>query len=84
MTPEIEKYYETYFDLFITDGWKQFVKDVEENLSQFDIRTVENSEDLRFKQGQLKVIDHVINWETLVRNAFDELQQETDDASQNF
>lgn len=84
MAPEIEKYYETYFDLFITDGWKQFVKDVEDNLSQFDIRTVENSEDLRFKQGQLKVIDHVINWETLVRNAFDELQQETEDASQNF
>ena len=78
MTPEVEKYYETYFDLFTTDGWKQFVQDISDNRQQFDIRTIEEFGDLRFSQGQLKVIDHVINWESLIRNAYDEI---VDDAS---
>ena len=81
MTPEIEKYYETYFDLFSTDGWKQFIKDISDNLDQYDVRTVENADDLRFKQGQLKVIDHVMNWETLIRNAYEEI---ANDASQDL
>jgi hypothetical protein len=81
MAPEIEKYYETYFDLFSTDGWKQFIKDVSDNLDQYDVRTVENADDLRFKQGQLKVIDHVMNWETLIRNAYEEI---ANDASQDL
>ena len=81
MAPEIEKYYETYFDLFSTDGWKQFIQDVSDNLNQYDVRTVENADDLRFKQGQLKVIDHVMNWETLIRNAYEEI---ANDASQDL
>lgn len=81
MTPEVEKYYETYFDLFSTDGWKQFIQDVSDNLQQYDVRSVENVDDLRFKQGQLKVIDHVINWETLIRNAYEEI---ANDASQDL
>ena len=81
MTPEVEKYYETYFDLFTTEGWKQFVQDVSNNLEQYDVRTVEDVDDLRFKQGQLKVIDHVMNWETLIRNAYEELEE---DASQDI
>ena len=81
MTPEVEKYYETYFDLFSTDGWKQFIQDVSDNLQQYDVRSVENVDDLRFKQGQLKVIDHVMNWETLIRNAYEEI---ANDASQDL
>jgi hypothetical protein len=81
VTPEIQKYYETYFDLFATSGWKQFIQDVEDNLKQYDVRTIENADDLRFKQGQLKVIDHLMNWETLIRNAYEELEE---DASQDI
>jgi len=81
MTPEVEKYYEIYFDLFTTDGWKQFIKDVSNNLEQYDVRTIEDVDDLRFKQGQLKVIDHVMNWETLIRNAYEEI---ANDASQDI
>jgi len=81
MTPEVEKYYEIYFDLFTTDGWKQFIKDVSNNLEQYDVRTIEDVDDLRFKQGQLKVIDLVMNWETLIRNAYEEIAS---DASQDI
>jgi len=84
MTPEVEKYYETYFDLFTTEAWKQFITDIQGNLAQYNIRSVEDEKDLKYKQGQLYIIDHVINWETLIRNAYDELQKETEDASQDI
>jgi len=28
LTQEEEKYYETYFDLFLTSGWKQLTEEV--------------------------------------------------------
>jgi len=76
MTPELEKYYEQYFDLFVTDGWKQFISDISANLEQFDIRSIEKFGDLRYSQGQIKVIDHILNWETLIRNTYAELEQD--------
>jgi hypothetical protein len=76
MTPELEKYYEQYFDLFVTDGWKQFISDISANLEQFNIRSIEKFGDLRYSQGQVKVIDQIMNWETLIRNTYEELSQD--------
>ena len=76
MTPELETYYEQYFDLFVTDGWKQFVSDISANLEQFNIRSIEKFGDLRYSQGQVKVIDQIMNWETLIRNTYEELSQD--------
>jgi hypothetical protein len=76
MAPELEKYYEQYFDLFVTDGWKQFISDISANLESFDIRNIEKFGDLRYSQGQVKVIDQIINWETLIRNTYAELEKD--------
>ena len=76
MAPELEKYYEQYFDLFVTDGWKQFIFDISANLESFDIRSIEKFGDLRYSQGQIKVIDQIMNWETLIRNTYAELEED--------
>lgn len=76
MTPELEKYYETYFDLFITDGWKQFVEDVTESANSFDVRNVPDESTLKFIQGQLAIMDKVMNWELSIRNAYDSITEE--------
>jgi hypothetical protein len=73
MTPEIEKYYDNYFDLFMTDGWKQFIKDLDSSAVGFDIRRIQDEGDLKFQQGQLKILDLIVNWEVSVRNAYDEI-----------
>lgn len=79
MTPELEKYYEDYFDLFITDGWKQFIKDLEESTGNFNIRYVKTPDELYYAQGQLQVVDMILNWETTVRNGYDSVQEETEE-----
>ncbi len=75
MTPELQKYYESYFDLFNTDGWKQFVEDFKESANNFNVRFVEDEASLKFVQGQLAVMDTIINWEVGVRNAYDSIEE---------
>jgi len=76
MTPELEKYYETYFDLFTTDGWKQFVEDMTNSAGTFDVRHVQDESALRFVQGQLNVLDTILNWEASVEVAYNQLKEE--------
>jgi hypothetical protein len=76
MTPELEKYYETYFDLFSTKGWKQFIEDVTESAETFNVRNVPDEAALKFVQGQLLILDQMVNWEVSIRNAFDSIEEE--------
>lgn len=76
MTPELEKYYETYFDLFTTDGWKQFIEDVKESAGTFDVRNVSDEAALKYAQGQLTIMDKILNWDNMVNAAFEQLQEE--------
>lgn len=76
MTPELQKYYETYFDLFATEGWKQFIEDVKESAGTFDVRNVQDEAALKFVQGQLTIMDKISNWDNMVNAAFEQLQDE--------
>jgi hypothetical protein len=76
MAPELQKYFESYFDLFLTDGWKQFMEDVKESADSFNLRHVENESGLKFAQGQLLILDRLINWEAGIRNTYDTVQEE--------
>ena len=79
MTPELQKYYETYFDLFLTDGWKQFIEDVKESTASFDVRNVQDEAALKFVQGQLLILDRLVNWEVGVEAAYSQLQEEKEE-----
>jgi hypothetical protein len=79
MTPELEKYYETYFDLFTTDGWKQFIEDVQENAKAFDVRNVPDEKALKFVQGQLLIMDKLLNWEASVEVAYNQVKEESEE-----
>ena len=80
MDKETEQYYNTYFDLFSTDGWKQLIEELRQNA--FAINSVEatkDKNDLYFRKGQLNVLAHLINLEATINNNFEELQKENDE-----
>ncbi len=80
MTKEDQKYYEDYFDLFATAGWKQFVGEVEESISRFTFDIVESEKDLFLAKGQLLILSNTKNFETMIRNNYDSVTtEETDD-----
>ena len=71
---ETEQYYNKYFDLFRTDGWKQLIEELQQNA--FVINSVEatkDKNDLYVRKGQLNVLAYLINFETATNNNYEEL-----------
>lgn len=71
MSPEEEEYYNNYFDLFMTSGWKQFVEEAEQLLDAYVIEDIKNELDLLFVKGQRNSLLNIVRFETAIRNAFE-------------
>jgi len=71
LSPEDEKYYENYLDLFLLEGWKQFIQEAKDLVDSFKIDEIKNEQDLFFVKGQITTLMNVINFETGIRNALD-------------
>tara|TARA_B100000214_G_scaffold282147_1_gene211801 strand:+ start:127 stop:381 length:255 start_codon:yes stop_codon:yes gene_type:complete len=77
---ETEEYYNKYFDLFRTEGWKQLIEELRQNAML--INSVENTkdqEDLYIRKGQLKVLAYLLNFESNMETSFEELEKEDED-----
>jgi len=73
MDQETQQYYDAYFSLFITDGWKQLVQDFSNNALQINsIEAAKDADDMFFRKGQLSVLAHLINMETIVTTNYEE------------
>lgn len=73
MDNDLEKYYQNRFILFTSDGWKDLITDVQnmrEATNHLNGATVEN---LRFKQGELSVMDWLLSLEEISHKAHEEL-----------
>ncbi len=77
MSPDDESYYENYLDLFLHDGWKQFVEESQQLVDSYNIEEIKNEQDLFFVKGQLNILTNVTRFETSIRNAID---MESEDA----
>lgn len=73
MTPDLQKYYEDYADLFLTDGWKQFQEDIQAAALTINIMSMQDAKDLHLSQGKLDVFQRLLNWQNSIENAYDEL-----------
>lgn len=73
MNKETEVYYNNYFELFRTKGWKQLVEELVNNsLVINNISSTKDDLDLNFRKGQLNILGSLVNLETTIQNAFEE------------
>ena len=80
MDQETQTYYDQYFSLFLTDGWKQIIQDFSNNALQINsLEAVKDSNDMYFRKGQLNVLAHLINMETIVSTNYEEATKTEDD-----
>jgi len=76
MSPEEQKYYETYFDLFTHAGFKQLQEEYLHNSKSIDsVEKARDLEDLMFRKGQLSVIATLLNLPDTINMAYTELQE---------
>lgn len=74
MTLEEEKYYDHYFTLFLSDGWKQFVEEIRESHDSYRIEDIQTESQLARVKGERAMLWKVINFEGSIRNAYNLIQ----------
>ena len=73
MDQETQQYYDAYFSLFITDGWKQLVQEFTDNAIQINsVEATKDADDMYFRKGQLNILAHLLNLETIVKTNYEE------------
>lgn len=81
MTPEEEKYYDTYFDLFLTEGWKQFIEEIRDIIDGYRIEDIKDEKHLNTIKGQLQMLQRVARFERSIRNAYEYAQEKLDNVA---
>ena len=71
---ETEQYYNKYFDLFRTPGWKQLIEELKQNALVINsVEATKDENDLYVRKGQLNVLAYILNFETTTNNNYEEL-----------
>ena len=81
MKQELETYFNNYFAMFRSEGWKQLISDLQSNVNQINsVELTEDANNLYFRKGQLAILATLFNLETQIDNAKE--QAETDDSEE--
>ena len=79
MDQETQQYYDAYFSLFITNGWKQLVEEFTSNAIQINsVESTKDVDDMNFRKGQLNILAHLLNLETIVNTNYEEASEQDD------
>jgi hypothetical protein len=77
MAPELQKYYEERFSTMSSQGWVDFVEDMQGLKAVYeDITKVNSVEDLYFKRGQLDILHLILNLKQMSETAYESLLNE--------
>lgn len=80
MDQETQQYYDAYFSLFITDGWKQLIKEFANNaLAINSVEATKDENDMYFRKGQLNVLAHLLNMENIVTTNYEEANKPSEE-----
>ena len=79
LTPELQRYYEGQFNTMSTEGWKDFLDDMNElKASINDVTLTTDTQDLFFRKGQLDILDLVLSRKATCEKVYEELQHASD------
>ena len=77
MTQELETYFNNYFSMFRSEGWKQLISDLQGNVGQINsVEMTTDNDNLNFRKGQLATLATVLNLETQIDNAHEQAESE--------
>jgi len=77
MDRELEHYYTETFSMMSTQGWSFLLEDLEKLKQELEnIRTVKDAQSLSYRQGQLDILDLILNRKKTCEEVYEQLQQE--------
>jgi hypothetical protein len=76
---ETQQYYDNYFTLFSTDGWKQLIEELKQNALVINsVEAAKDANDLYMRKGQINVLAYILNLESTTNTNYDELSTNND------
>jgi hypothetical protein len=76
---ETQQYYDNYFNLFQTDGWKQLTEELQQNALVINsVEATKDANDLYMRKGQINVLAYILNLESTTNNNYEELNNNND------
>jgi|TARA_Y100000033_G_C2740053_1_gene107964 hypothetical protein len=76
---ETQQYYDNYFNLFQTDGWKQLTEELQQNALVINsVEATKDANDLYMRKGQINVLAYILNLESTTNNNYEELHNNND------
>jgi len=80
MDRETQEYYDKYFSLFLTDGWKQLISEFGKNAIQINsVEATKDADDMHFRKGQLNVLAHLVNLEAIINTTYEEASKASEE-----
>ena len=74
MTPELQKYYESRFEMMSQEGWKDLMEDIDKVIESINnISTIDTEKDLQFKKGELSILTWLKNLKEISERAYEEI-----------
>lgn len=80
MTKDEEKYYETYFDLFLHPGWKQFIDEISDILDSHRIEDIRDETNLAYVKGERSALHRVSRFAGGIKRTYDILSEKDNDS----
>jgi hypothetical protein len=74
MEQSLSQYYDNQFSMMASDGWKDLMEDFSQLRDELDnIRTATDAQQLFFRQGQLDILDLILNRRKTCEEVYDQL-----------
>lgn len=77
MSPEDQKMYEDYFDMFTHPAWTNFEDDVEEVMREVsNLAGIQSAEDFWKAKGKLETFNMILNFKHMLEMAYEQANEE--------
>ena len=75
MEQSLQKYYEEQFSMMSSMGWKDLMEDFQKLRDELvDIRNVKDAQQMHFRQGQVDILDLILNRRKTCEEVYDQLK----------
>jgi hypothetical protein len=79
MSPDLQKYYESRFDMFSSEGWVDLMVDVDNMFTSLNnVSTISDEKQLQFRKGELSILTWLKTLKKVSEDAYEDLSNETD------
>ena len=77
MSTELETYFDNYNELFNSEGFKQLLGELNNNVTQLvDIQTVKDTEQLFYRKGQVAAYATILNLQATIEASREQAEAE--------